>query len=114
MKQNSMLFPLAALFMSLISPEVWAQVGQVRVGDTNDGCDADHPVVFQDVIHQGTRGRFSVHAGDFEEFDLPAPVREIEFYCGYTQEFASNSDEPCGIDGAFSGTDMLSGERRAQ
>ncbi|HEY8011327.1 MAG TPA: hypothetical protein VIE67_10050 [Rudaea sp.] len=83
---------LVTLFLGLISTSASAQV---RVGDTKDACDKVHPVVFSNVIVNGAPGQqVRVHAGEYPPpFDLPAPVREIEWYCGYTQEFSSN-DEP--------------------
>jgi hypothetical protein len=94
MKLNSirMLNLLAVLLLCLIAPETWAQV---KVGDTKDACDKSHPVVFNNVIVKGVPGQQPrLHVGDPAlSFDLPAPVREIDWFCGFSRETSSN-DEP--------------------
>ena len=94
MKLGSSKMPclLIALLMCLISPEALAQV---RVGDTKDGCDKVHPVVFNNVIVNGVPGQqVRVHKGEHPPpFDLPTPVREIDWFCGFSSETSAN-DEP--------------------
>jgi hypothetical protein len=87
-----MLHVLTALLICLISPQASAQV---KVGDTKDACDRVHPVVFNNVIVNGAPGQqVRVHAGEHPQpFDLPAPVREIDWFCGFSRETSSN-DEP--------------------
>src|SRR5258708_34033357 len=93
MKLNSirMLYLLTALLMCLISPEALAQV---RVGDTKDGCDKIHPVVFNNVIVNGVPGQqVRVHKGENPPpFDLPAPVHEIDWFCGFSPETSANDE----------------------
>lgn len=86
------LWLLTLIWMCLISPEALAQV---RVGDTKDACDKAHPVVFNNVIVKGVPGQqVRVHFGEHPPpFDLPAPVREIDWFCGFSRETSSN-DEP--------------------
>lgn len=60
---------------------------QTQVGDTKDGCDKSHVVSFK--MKGG--GTFKVKAGEKNrEADLSAPIRELEWFCGGSQEFSSN------------------------
>ena len=58
---------------------------QVKVGDTKDGCDKSNAVTFH-----GKDGKVTVKAGQTVTADLAAPTREIEWFCGGSQEFSSN------------------------
>lgn len=57
----------------------------VKVGDTKDACDKSHAVTFT-----GKAGKVSVKAGQTKTVDMPAPVRELTWFCGGSQEASSN------------------------
>ena len=62
-----------------------AASADTKVGDTKDACDQH-----QAVTVTGKTGKVSVKAGDSAQIDLPAPVREITWFCGNSQEASSN------------------------
>lgn len=77
---------LAAVSLALAA-FVGRAAGQTQVGDTRDACDAANVVSFT------TKGgkKLEVRAGDKnKDADLFSPVRELEWFCGTSQEFSSN------------------------
>jgi transthyretin-like family protein len=56
-----------------------------KVGDTKDACDQHDAVTVT-----GKAGKVTITAGSAAQFDLPAPVREITWFCGKSREASSN------------------------
>jgi hypothetical protein len=77
---------LTLLFLGGIS---LAASAQTKVGDTKDACDRSDVVTFRAKGGE----KVKVKAPGDETRDLSAPTREIEWFCGDSQEFSSN-DEP--------------------
>lgn len=60
-------------------------LADTKVGDTKDACDRHDAVTLT-----GKSGKVTIKAGRSAQIDLPAPVREITWFCGGSREASSN------------------------